>query len=121
MKTWPSFGSEHSAKLKIVAEFDDTGTADETLRILNQIQAFSMEHQPVENSHMSTFYKQFRDTTFGLVSSDLEGLCCPHNWEQTGTAIEVYTDDTEIQGIIKVFIGKGAKIRLHSRHDHPGD
>jgi diketogulonate reductase-like aldo/keto reductase len=114
LKLWNSFGSEHSADLVIVGQFKEVADAATVEAALNGIQAIAGQQGKSLRDMAMEAYKAFGVSDFS--EADIEGMNLCHSWTRTGNQIEVRTEETEIQGILKVMLRSGGKIEVYSNH-----
>jgi hypothetical protein len=62
-------------------------------------------------------YKAFGVSDFN--EADVVGMNLCHSWTRNGNHVEVRTDETDIQGVLKVMIKNGGTIEVYSNHSHP--
>jgi hypothetical protein len=117
MKIWNSFGSEHSANLVIIGKFKDVAAATRAEATLNGVARIAGTNKPPADLAMEA-YKAFEVADFS--AADVEGMNLCHNWKRDGDHIVVNTDDTDIQGILKIMLRDNAKIEVYSAHSYPG-
>lgn len=53
---------------------------------------------------------------FEMSRSDVDNYTGEHSVERKGSTVRVWTDDSEVQGFVKVFIHLGARVEVFSRH-----
>jgi rRNA maturation endonuclease Nob1 len=112
MKVWNSFGSEHSADLVIIGEFRDAETAKEVTDLLDQVQEIVIQDGVPLAELRKQVYKECGLGDFG--DTDVESMTLCHTWQQQGKHVRVTTDETDIQGILKIMLNKRGRIEVYS-------
>lgn len=117
MKVWKSFAGEHSAHLKIIGSFkvkDDAYKAANFFNELININNKTTEDEIGLSDELYELSKKHNFTDFkeqDAIDSELFESLIPDSEK-----ITVYTNETDIQIIIKTFLRWGARIEVYS-HD----
>ena len=121
MKLWNAYGSEHSAKLRIIGTFKSVNDAEEAAELFNQLLEL-WETEPKSGESFSEEMREVmvRNNFMTFNENDPKQLGYFYPLENKGDKIIVDTDELEIQALLKVLINKGAKVEVYSRHDYPG-
>jgi hypothetical protein len=128
MKIWNGYGTEHSANLVIVGSFktiDDATKAKNLIEELTQIvlddekQGLVVAGEPCKefSPRIMEFVKRTNFTTMNY--SDPEQLLYNYDLEQSGTKLNLHTEEQGFQLFLNVMIHCGAKIEMFSAHDYP--
>jgi hypothetical protein len=123
MKIWNSYSGEHSAKLKIIGTFKSVEDATTAENLFHELYKIAEQEKIEENN----FYQ---DPEFKIIAEkynfysatfqDIKDLVYfGHSFERDRNKITIFTDDLEVQGLIKILIDNSAKIELYSKHDYP--
>lgn len=126
MKIWQGFGSEHSAKLRLVGTFKTVADAQRVNEDVNSLQAMVLKHEneilsqpdkyPEEILHALS--RQIRGGA-SIHPKDLEDFFMFEGFEQNGNQLIMETDDEGWAGLIKLFVNNEAKVEVFSRHFYP--
>jgi hypothetical protein len=122
MKIWNSFGSEHSANLVIIGKFkeiQDAQGAINTLDALAEIATRELDALLAGKVPESVLDAAMKHKTTDMGPSDFEGLAYDHHWSLEGSSLVATTEESNIQGILKVLLRYAAKIEVYSAHNHP--
>jgi hypothetical protein len=127
MKVWIGYGSEHSANLVMIGRFETHSDAQAAAHLLGRINEWVARESETggmdvgwESSDRMTeatrkFLMDLHLYSFSL--SDLENFAYEHHVSVVGTALKITTDETEVQGFLKILIEKGAHVQVYSAHD----
>jgi hypothetical protein len=122
MKTWNSYGSEHSANLVMIGKFRDATSAEAAKDAIDEIEKFVGDHNSREgierysDAEMDLFK---RLNFYWLQPGELEQFRYDISSELQGDSIVVTTDETEIAALLKLLLAKGARVEVYSAHDYP--
>jgi len=119
MKIWYGYGSEHSANLVIIGRFKDAATAAEAVGLLTEMQGLAAAGTHKQADKKAFYDVLMRTQLIDLTAADVDALAYDHSWQQNGNSVNVETEESDIQAIIKIMLHKGAKIELYSAHDYP--
>jgi hypothetical protein len=122
MKIWKEFAADHSAKLKIVGKFktiEDASKAAETINDLIEIDHNELESKSLIDGELGEVLKKHNLSIFN--ENDPGQMVYFSGVKPEGNTIVIYTDEVEIQALIKIFINFSAKINILSRHDYPNE
>ena len=118
MKIWQATSAEHSHNLRIVGEFktvEKAQAAEEALRGLIEAACEESEKSRPVYEIANKFKVQ------DLTASDFDGLKYCHDVrDANGKQIEIFTDEGEVQGLIKILWELGGKVQLYSQHEWQG-
>ena len=123
MKIWTGYGSEHSANLVLVGTFKDATAAASVKERFDQLADIAMNQLPERDweDPDPLFSKEVRDllksmSLWDVGRTDLEAFAYDHGVRLRGERIELTTEETDIQGFIKVLLSAGARIEVYSAH-----
>lgn len=123
MRIWHSYGSEHSMDLVLVGTFSTISEAEGAVEKIEALQAVAEalgasdswddygERMPNE---LLEALKELKLYTMGR--SDIDNFAYDHNAERDHASVRLWTDETEIQGFMKVLLELGARVEVFSRH-----
>ena len=124
MRIWHSYGSEHSMNLMLVGWFPSLSAAEAAVEQMKALQALAEQEwsddgwsrrnqrlsQPVlEKLHELKLYDMGR--------ADVDMFAFEHTVERKESTVTVATEESDVQGILKVLIHLGAKVEVFSRHE----
>ncbi|QGZ47422.1 hypothetical protein GPZ77_02500 [Streptomyces sp. QHH-9511] len=128
MRIWNGYGSEHSMNLILIGQFQTVAEARAVTERMKALEALAEaewsdddwrsrdERMPPEISK-ALYDMQLYD----MGRSDVDAYALDHRVTRDGEKIRIWTDDTEIQGFLKVLLHHGAKVEIFSRHNWDGD
>lgn len=127
MKVWYGFGSEHSANLVLIGEFETADLANETLDLLNEATDIARADEAAGRLNAGTVLKGFTDdqmeffkkTNLSFNYGDPESLLFDFDAKRVDSSVVITTEEFEIGAFMKTLLHKGAKIQVYSAHDHP--
>ena len=123
MKSWNSYGSEHSANLVMIGRFKDADSAEKTKAIIDEIIEFmssSNDYRQNADSYSEATLALLRKVEFHSVSpAELEHFRYDISSKVKDETIVIGTDEMEISAYLKLMIEKGARVEVFSAHDHP--
>ena len=128
MKIWLGFGSEHSANLVMIGRFvtpEDAAVAARELQELIDHIVSEFDYERFDENPMSVlrnpairdYLERLRLHIFS--AEDIETLGREHHLTRRGKEIEIHTDESDLGGLVKFMIHKGARIEVYSAHDYP--
>ena len=123
MKFWIGYGSEHSMNLILIGRFETielARTAVEKIAALREL-AESEIPEPSWAPREERLTKQFRQTMWdmdihNMGRDDVANFIYDYQIDQSGKELQILTDETEIQGFLKVLLRFGAKVEIFSLH-----
>jgi hypothetical protein len=122
MKTWNSYGSEHSANLVMIGKFIDVASAEAAKHAIDEIEKFVGDQDSREGAERYTDAEMdlFKRLNFyWLQPGELEQFRYDIRSELQADSIVVTTDETEIAALLKLLLAKGARVEVYSAHDYP--
>ncbi|MGZ0707617.1 DUF6375 family protein [Coraliomargarita sp. W4R53] len=125
MKTWNSYGSEHSANMVMIGKFKDTTAAQEASDAIDGIKEFIYNSGDVHEGasrYSDEAFKLLRSMKIhSLGPSELNQFAYDVHSELSDDRIIITTQESEISAFLKLLIDKGAKVEAFSGHDYPED
>lgn len=129
MKVWFGYGSEHSMDLMIIGRFEEVSQATAAVDRMNQLKALAEREWPEDTSWQGaeerltgTLTQTLWDLNiYDMGRSDVDIFMFEHTIDHDGTEVQVWTEEKEIQGFVKVLMHYGAKIEIYSKHDWAAD
>ncbi len=123
MKIWHGYGSEHSYRLVLIGHFQSEEAAAE---VEGQITRLQEEVPSFPEADWETRTGRFSDELLKLLEeikawdlsrADVQGMLYDFAVERDGTEIRVTGDDGDIQGFVKLMIGRSARVEIYSAHN----
>ncbi|GAA4100819.1 DUF6375 family protein [Actinomadura miaoliensis] len=123
MRIWHSYGSEHSMNLVLIGTFEtvaDAETAIERMETLKGLaeSAWSEDDWRRQDKGMpSTLVDgltKLKLYDFGRF--DVDAYAFDHSAERTGSVVRIATEESDIQGFVKLFLDLGARVEVFSLH-----
>lgn len=125
MKIWIGHGTEHSANLLMIGTFKEIRDAEVTKKAIDLLcQEVNQDHERYSYGRNTEFSDQIMKIMneyrfYGLSPEELEQFCLDVQTTQKDKTIILETDETDISAFFKLFIDRGARIEIYSRHDYP--
>lgn len=124
MKIWHSYGSEHSMDLVLIGTFETISGVEaaiermDALKVLAEAE-WSDDHWRHQDELMpSTLTDRLRELElYEMGRSDVDIYAYEHSIERDGSTIRIGTEESEVQGFLKVLIHLGARVEVFSRHN----
>jgi len=123
MKTWNSYGSEHSANLVMIGKFADSASAEEAKEAIDTITDFLTSGEAVEGSHgrypdgLMSILEKYR--FYSLSPEEIEQFRMEISSKVEGEQVVVTTDEADVSAFLKLMVDKGARVEVFSAHVHP--
>lgn len=124
MRIWHSYGSEHSSDLVLIGRFETVSGAEAAVQRMKALKALAEAEWSDDNwGHQD---ERMPDTLVAALSklnlyemgrSDVDIYAHEHTVEQDGPTVRVWTEESEVQGFLKVLIHLGARVEVFSRHN----
>lgn len=123
MRIWRSYGSEHSMDLVLVGTFESAALAAtaqermEALRILAEAE-WSDDHwqRPDERMPRQIIDELAKLSLYDMGRYDVDIYALDHTVTRDDAVITVTTEESDIQGFLKVLLNVGARVEIFSRH-----
>lgn len=123
MKTWNSYGSEHSANLVMIGKFKDAESAEKTKAIIDQVTEFISsnddDHRNADRYSDGALALLMKVGFHSVSPAELENFRYDISSQVKGDQIVITTDEMEISAFLKLMIEKGARVEVFSAHAHP--
>ncbi|MDB6024079.1 MAG: hypothetical protein JWM68_302 [Verrucomicrobiales bacterium] len=118
MKTWNSYGSEHSANLVMIGKFKDASSAAKAKEAIDEITEY-MTSQDTEKAGPDRYSDDvmalLRKVGFTSPSpAELEQFVSDIRSELKGSQIVITTDEPDISAFLKLMVDKGARVEVYS-------
>ncbi|WP_369244368.1 DUF6375 family protein [Streptomyces sp. R41] len=128
MRIWNGYGSEHSMNLVLIGRFQTvTGAqaAEERMEALRALAEAAWsdddwrgydERMPRELADELVKLK-----LYDLGRSDVDIYALDHSVTREAETVRVWTEESDVQGFLKVLLHYGAKVEVFSRHEWDED
>jgi hypothetical protein len=123
MRIWHSYGSEHSMDLVLVGKFETVSGAEaaieqmEALKALAQAEWSDDDWRRQDERMPDSLAAALRKLKlYEMGRSDVDIYYFDHSVERNGSTVRVWTEESEVQGFLKVLIHLGARVEVFSRH-----
>jgi len=129
MKIWSGFGSEHSMNLVMIGRFTSSAEAEVAHDVINQLKAAVRAEEEAgrlsigkpADEYSDEMLRQLLDLNISSVGPrELEQFLYEMSVSRDDDTIVVTTDEIDIQAVLKVLLGRGARLDVYSAHDHTG-
>ena len=123
MKTWNSYGSEHSANLVMIGRFKDVDSAEKAKDAIDQLTDF-MTSGNVEQSSSSRYPEGLIDLLqkirfHSLSPGEIEQFTMDIHSKLKDDQVVITTDEPDVSAFLKLMVEKGARVEVFSAHDYP--
>lgn len=123
MRIWHSYGSEHSMNLVLIGRFQSLSAAEaatERMKVLQELAdaQWSDDDWRRQDDRMDeAVIARLRELElYDFSRTDLDMFAFDHSVEHHDTTLRIRTDESEVQGFLKVFIDLGARVEVFSAH-----
>ncbi|WP_327191122.1 DUF6375 family protein [Streptomyces xinghaiensis] len=123
MRIWHSYGSEHSMDLVLVGTFETVSGAEaamermEALKTLAEAEWSDDDWRRADERMPRALADELgKLRLYDMGRSDVDIYALDHSVQRTGSTVRVWTEESEVQGFVKVLINLGARIEVFSRH-----
>jgi hypothetical protein len=123
MRIWHSYGSEHSMDLVLVGKFETVSGAEaaieqmEALKALAQAEWSDDDWRRQDERMPDSLAAALRKLKlYEMGRSDVDIYYFDHSVERNGSTVRVWTEESEVQGFLKVLIHLGARVEVFSCH-----
>lgn len=124
MRIWHSYGSEHSMNLMLVGRFQSVSAAEAAVERMNALQALAEQEwsdddwrRQDERMSPAVLEKLRELKLYDMGRADVDMFAFEHTVERKESTVTVATDESDVQGILKVLIRLGARVEVFSRHE----
>lgn len=124
MRIWHSYGSEHSMDLMLIGTFETVSGAEAAIERMEALKALAETawsdddwRRPDERMPDALVDELSKLKLYEMGRSDVDIYAYEHTVERQGSTVRVWTEESEVQGFLKVLIHLGARVEVFSRHD----
>jgi hypothetical protein len=123
MRIWHSYGSEHSMDLILVGTFETVSGAETAIEQMEALKALAEAEWSDDDwrRHDERMPRTLADELmklelYDMGRSDVDIYAFEHSTERNGSTVRIWTEESEVQGFLKVLIHLGARVQVFSRH-----
>lgn len=124
MRIWHSYGSEHSMDLVLIGTFETVAGAEaamermEALKSLSEAEWSDADWRRQDERMPITLADELSKLQlYDMGRSDVDVYAFDHSIEHDGLTVRILTEESEVQGFLKVLIHFGGRVEVFSRHD----
>ncbi|MDA8355166.1 MAG: DUF6375 family protein [Actinomycetota bacterium] len=128
MRIWHSYGSEHSMDLVLIGRFETVSGAEaaiermEALKALAEAEWSDDDWRRHDDRMPETLTNELiKLKLYEMGRSDVDIYAYDYSIERDGSTVRVQTEESEVQGFLKVLLHLGARVEVFSRHDWDED
>ncbi len=123
MKTWNSYGSEHSANLVMIGRFKDAVSAEKAKEAIDAITEF-MTSGDTDRTSPGRYPEGLMGLLekvgfYSLSPGELEQFTMDIRSELKDEQVVITTDEPDVSAFLKLMVDKGARVEVFSAHVHP--
>ncbi|MFB7810506.1 DUF6375 family protein [Streptomyces virginiae] len=123
MRIWNGYGSEHSMNLVLIGRFQTVTGAKAAQECMEALQALAEAAWSDDDwrSHDERMPRELgealsRMKLYDMGRSDVDVYALDHNVSREAETVRIWTDESDVQGLLKVLLHHGAKVEIFSRH-----
>lgn len=123
MRIWRSYGSEHSMDLVLIGKFETVSGAEAAIERMEALKALAESegidddwHRQDERMPDKLVEELLKLKLYEMGRSDVDIYAFEHSIERNGATVRIWTDESEVQGFLKVLVHLGARVEVFSRH-----
>lgn len=123
MKIWNGFGSEHSMDLVLIGRFRTVAAAVAAEEGMTDLQELAGEpwsdddwRSPDERMPREMGEALREMGLYDMGRFDVDNFAFDHQVTRAQETIRIWTDESEVQGFLKLLLHHGAKVEVFSRH-----
>jgi Family of unknown function (DUF6375) len=123
VRIWHSYGSEHSMDLVLVGTFETVSGAEAAIERMKALRtvaeaAWSDDDWRRTDERMpdTLLTELSKLNLYEMGRSDVDIYAYEHAVERKGSTVRVRTEESEVQGFLKVLLHLGARVEVFSRH-----
>ncbi|WP_330262856.1 DUF6375 family protein [Streptomyces griseorubiginosus] len=123
MRIWNGYGSEHSMNLVLIGRFETVAGAQAAEERMEALQALAEAawsdddwRSPEERMPRELGEALSQMKLYDMGRSDVDAFALDHNVTREAQTVRIWTDESDVQGFLKVLLHHGAKVEVFSRH-----
>lgn len=128
MKIWTEYGSEHSMNLVMIGRFENEEDAVKVKEIIDGLTKQVRSDEEAGKIKVGFPADRYTDVMLDLLGKMNVGSIGPTEVEQFAyefkikrekTQIVITTEEADISALLKILVGKGARVEVFSAHNFP--
>lgn len=121
MRIWHSYGSEHSMNLIVIGTFQSVPAAKAAAKRMAALKALAEQEWSDDDWRRTDVWMS--DATMATLRElelydmgrvDVEMFAFEHTVKQRETSVRITTDESEVQGFLKVLLSLGGRVEVFS-------
>jgi len=123
VRIWHSYGSEHSMDLVLVGTFETVSGAETAVERMEALKALAEAawadddwRRPDERMPDTLGEELMKMKLYEMGRPDVDIYAYEHSIKRNGSTVRIWTEESEVQGFLKVLIHLGARVEVFSRH-----
>lgn len=128
MKIWNGYGSEHSMDLVLIGRFQTVTGAEAAEERMKALQALAEDNWsdddwrgPGERMPRELGQALAEMKLYDMGRYDVDVFALDHRVARTAETVRIWTDESDVQGFLKVLLRYGARVEVFSRHEWDED
>ncbi len=128
MRIWNGYGSEHSMNLVLIGRFQTVTGAKAAEERMEALQALAEAawsdddwRSPEERMPRELGQALYEMKLYDMGRSDVDIFALDHSVTREAETVRIWTDESDVQGFLKVLLHHGAKVEVFSRHEWDKD
>lgn len=128
MRIWRSYGSEHSMDLVLIGTFETPSSAQAAIEQMEALKDLAESEWsdddwrfPDERMPRKIVDELARLELYDMGRSDVDIFAFSHSVARKKETVYIETEETDVQGFLKVLIHLGARVEIFSRHQWNDD
>jgi hypothetical protein len=124
MRIWHSYGSEHSMDLVLVGTFETVSGAEAAIERMKALKVLAEAEwsdddwrRRDERMPISLVDELAKLELYDMGRSDIDIYAFDHSVQRKESTIRIQTEESDVQGFLKVLLHLGARVEVFSRHD----
>jgi hypothetical protein len=123
VRIWHSYGSEHSMNLVLIGTFETVAEAQTAIERMETLKGLAESMWSDDDwrrqdkrmpSALADELMKLRLYDFGRF--DVDAYAFGHSTERSGSVVRIATEESDIQGFVKLFLSLGARVEAFSLH-----
>lgn len=128
MRIWHSYGSEHSMDLILIGTFETASGAEAAIDRIKALKALAEAEwsdddwrSQDERMPASLVARLVEMELYEMGRSDVDIYAFEFSARRDGSTVRIRTEESDVQGFLKVLIHLGARVEVFSRHQWNDD
>jgi hypothetical protein len=128
VRIWYSYGSEHSMDLVLIGTFETASGAEAAIERMKALKALAEAEwsdddwrSQDERMPASLVAELVNMELYEMGRSDVDIYAFEYSATRDGATVRIRTEESDVQGFLKVLIHLGARVEVFSRHQWNDD